>query len=248
MGNCLYLPITVKQRAEDYIRGNNPRIEHGGYFLGRESTLLIPRFYPNRSEHPESSYKGDVCAVDYAQLDARLFGMDLFIDFHTHPNHSITSEQDLKYSAGQPLANLNVMIGYNTKEDAFTWHAYQNNALEITVLVVDDQYPIFKELFSQSLRLTSLGDCFLTPEGELLANNPIAKVIINVDAEAMRVYVYYTAKRWLRHTWSTTRSKSKTQIAQDLGITVDKLQKVVTRLQARGVKDVFIPNSRGGIA
>lgn len=239
----VYLPKLVKQRAEDFIRQNNPKMEHGGYFLGQGSTLLIPRFYPNRSDRPEHSYKRDASAIDFVRLDARLFGMDLLVDFHTHPNHSITSEQDLKYAGQQPLAKINVMIGYNAGEDAFTWHAYDNSALEVPVIVVTEEYPVFRELFAQSLRLTPLGDCFLTPEGELLANNTIAKVVVDVDAEGLRVYNYFMAKQHESgYSWCP---KSKTRIAQDLGMTPDRLQKIVARLQERGVKGLALPKSRG---
>jgi proteasome lid subunit RPN8/RPN11 len=241
----LYLPQVTKDRTEDYIRKNDFKVEHGGFFLGKDRTLLIPRFYPNLSKTPDHEYVEEPHSHEYMLLDQRLFGMDLVVEFHTHPRHYISSIEDLKHARAHQNVNLNIMIGYNEKEDAFTWHAYDNTGFELKVININDDFPIFKELFSQSLRLTSLGDCFLTPSGDLLANNPIAKVVINVDAEAMQVYNYYIAKRWLRYAWSSTESKNRTQIAQDLGMTVPALVKVVTRLQQRGIKEVFLPKIRG---
>lgn len=237
----LYLPKTIKERTEDYLRQNNPRIEHGGYFLGQRSTILIPRFYPNRADTPKNTYSMDPAAADYLKIDTRLFGMDLVVNFHTHPNHSISSENDVKYARQQSLTKLNVKIAYNAGEDAFTWNGYDNSALIVPIIIVTEDYPIFRELFAQSLRLISLGDCFLTPDGELLANNEIAKVVVNVDAEGLKVYNYFQAKRHVERETYTTVYKSATRIATELGMTLDRLRGIINRLQVRGVK-VDLPN------
>lgn len=226
MVGTVYLLAAARERVECYIRANNPRIEHGGFLIGKDYTIIVPRFYPNVSATPEKSYQIEPSFRKYLQIDLNLFGMNFLADFHTHPTHSITSEADLKYAHGHNICDLNVVIAYDAQRDVFTWHAYDNAGQEQVLLVVDKNYNIFKEFFANSLDLTPIGDCFITPGGELLSNNPVARYAISVNAQLLSAYNYYAEGRH--------KYKTKGQVAQDLGVTEYALGRLLAELQNRG--------------
>ena len=86
MDKTIFINKKLKDSVETYLHNIDQTKEHGGFFLGENDTLIIPRFLPNKSNTPKNSYLTPKYWKEIIEIDLRLLNLNQYIHFHTHPN------------------------------------------------------------------------------------------------------------------------------------------------------------------
>jgi proteasome lid subunit RPN8/RPN11 len=232
MIQTIYIHNNLKNLIEDYLLSNNPRIEHGGFFLGNHNQLIIPKLFPNTSNTPERSYKLPSNYNLFLKLDQKFFKMNFSVHFHTHPNHTIPSEADLRYAQAHSDSTFFIVISFNAHDRSFTWRIFNRNGEEQYIELLNQEYETFKKFFANSLNLMNLGNCFITESGELLTGNSLAKAFIQLDEDSLKVYKWY--KQHQKNLWR----KKKKEIVEEIGISAPKLNKILKRFKKLGIDSI----------
>lgn len=224
------LTITITQELKDwvdtYLLNNNPEMEKGGFLLGKDYTLMIPRFFPNISDTPQTSYLIAQNWRSFLDYDLKFFQMNFICFFHTHPHHIIPSEVDMKLDYSIFKSEIVLLIMFDQSRKTFTWRAFKQGGEEQYIEIINKNYPVFQQYFAQTLNLLNLGSCFVTPKGEFLCNNQLGNAFIMIDMDAVNLYnLIIKQKGYL------TKSKMK-EILQFSDI---RLNKVIEKLKKNGL-------------
>jgi len=217
--NTIFLTQEVKEFVEHYLRENNPKLEHGGFLLGRNYQAIIPRFYPNMSSTPHRQYRIPTNWEMFLRCDKQLFNMDWAIFFHLHPTHSIPSEVDLKRA--NFYTPIEMLIMYDEEKNSFSWRAFDKKGIEQYIDIVDKNYPIFQRYFANSLNLLNVGSCYITPNGDVLCSNSLGRAFITIDMDALIVYKF-VKKNGVR---------PKVQMKDALNISTGRITKALEKLK-----------------
>lgn len=193
MPSTLYIHEDLKRFVESYILNNNPDQEHGGYFLGANYQLIIPIFLPNVSNTPQRSYQMPSNYQIFLETFKQMFQLESEWHFHTHPSHSVVSEQDVR--SASYYTDIQLLIMYDKAQQSFSWDSYDRNGIKHYLQFVSQQYELFKTFFAHSLGLLNLGSSFVTPSGELICNDSFGKAFLSFDYETFQVYKYLLAHK-----------------------------------------------------
>jgi len=221
----IYIHVFLKTLTEKYLLANNPHYEHGGCFLGTSFELMIPRFIPNVSPNPTREYQMASHYQRYLDIDKKMFRFDFEVHFHTHPNHSIVSEADLKSAISRSSTLYNILLSFDKQKESFTWRCYDRNGEEHYIEFIDKQFEKFKQFFAKTYNILYLGESFLTESGELVTNNPFSKCFIQIDEDALRVFRYITKKQ--RHSY---RTLTKALLQKELSLSSVRIDRALKKL------------------
>lgn len=229
MIQTIYIHNDLKSLTENFLLLNNPKIEHGGFFLGNNNQLIIPKIFPNISNTPKRSYRLPSNYNLFLKVDLQFFKLNFSVHFHTHPNHTIPSETDLRFALNQTTAILFLIISFNSQDKSFTWRIFDRNGEEQYLEIIDHQFEVFKKFFATSLNMMNLGNCFITENGELLTSNSLAKAFIQLDENSLKVY------KWYRQNQDNIWRMRKKDIIEEIGISSLKLNKIIKKFKNLGI-------------
>jgi proteasome lid subunit RPN8/RPN11 len=190
MPKTLYIHNDLREVTEKHILSHGPEKEQGGFFLGKGNELIIPKFIPNVSKEPHQEYRMPKNYAIFLELEQDLHNLYTFIHFHTHPNHTIVSEGDLKCARQSNYSHIYVLLSFDASKKSFTWRAYDLNGEEQYINFISKEYDEFKKYYTEKLGLLHLGDCIVTENGEILMSDPLGKAIMSIDLDTLSVYKY----------------------------------------------------------
>jgi len=190
MAKTIWITHELKDFIEEYLKRTDPLKEHGGFFLGKNNELFIPRILPNYSNSPRNSYLTPKYWKELIEIDLIYFNLDYYIHFHSHPDHTFYSKKDLKVAHEKSFSEDHIVLLYDREKATYTWRAYDSQYEEQYIEIVDKKYEKFKIYFAKKLNFTRLGDLFLTDKGELLSTDTTSKLFINIDIDTFKIFKY----------------------------------------------------------
>jgi hypothetical protein len=232
----VYITSELRILVNNFLVSNNPKVEHGGFFYGRDNTLILPRFLPNTSNDQRSSYSPPNNWKWLTDIDKKLFNTDLCIHFHTHPDHTVISGQDIKVAMGKAYGNPLILLQYDEDEKKYSWKGY-SNLEEWKVVEINKTFDEFKEYYSKSLGLVNLGNVYLTETNEILSDDVKAKIFLTLNEDVLTLYRHLNTKK--HNSWSWNKP-TYSGLSNDCGYSVQRVKKALSILNKNGLfKDLM---------
>jgi len=225
MVGTIYITRELKDYIENYLFSQDISLEYGGFFLGKDNKLIIPRILPNHSKTPYNSYLTPNYWRELIKIDLEFYELDFYVHFHSHPNHSIYSKQDLKVANYKTYSDYSIDLLIDKENKSYTWRGYDSNYEEYYIHFIDETYDKFKTYFAKSLNLIELNDIFLTDSGEMVSGNPLSKVMLTVDSDSLIMYKYL---KELSKQWSPCLP-SYNRLSEILGYSVNRVKKALAK-------------------
>ncbi len=167
------MKITIEPQArwtlENYCDARHPN-EIGGILLGRSNSTnpVVTEVFPimNNSNTPISTYVAAEGWRPVVEHFARSHGLQMVGDFHSHPNGTIPSEQDMRAYQNE--------LGLWVIHHARGQHTYQasNNLIHMEVELAAEPAQETKRMRLQGDSL-SLGEVFVGRDGRLQAQSAV---------------------------------------------------------------------------
>jgi len=212
----IIVPKKLRLLVERYLEKQDRAREHGGYFFGSQSQFWAFLPCPNFSKEPWKEFSrgnGDY----FGEAFGSMLELPIVAGMHTHPNGSVPSEGDRRYIESHRF-NYEVVIA--DMKDRWRWFVVNRQLQEVGVTESDDELTHIAFMLAHEIGVTDLGRVFVTPKGELLGSD-MAKILLQMDADAFRVWEYKK-----QHSW-----RSKKQVGTDLGLSKARLNKALTKVE-----------------
>jgi proteasome lid subunit RPN8/RPN11 len=218
------LPSGLREVVDRFILAD-PQREHGGFLFG--TPLRFDTFLPvpNVAEDRRNTYKVAPGWNDYTVEFERITGSGLIAHVHTHPSHSIPSEQDFK--AGKYWfrhVRYMVLIAPNAEGNRTTWWVLDERAEVQDLVCVTAELEAATLLVARRFGLANLGEVMMDPEGRLLAQGALPQALMD-SPDARQLYT-----RLLAHGRSVD---TKTELAKVAGLSAVRTN-AAAALLARG--------------
>jgi len=231
MAKTIWITQELKDFIEGYLKRTDPLKEHGGFFLGKNNELIIPRIFPNYSNSPRNSYLTPKYWKELIEIDLIYFNLDYYVHFHSHPDHTFYSKQDLKVAHEKSFSEEHIVLLYDKEKETYTWRAYNSQYEEQYVEIIDKKYDTFKIYFAKKLNLTRLGDLFLTDNGDLLSTDIMSELFIQIDTDAFKIFKYLEQlKKQLRYPDKPTFSL----LSEKCNIPFERVKKALKKIKKAG--------------
>lgn len=228
--NTIELPIALRETIDTFIL-SDPQREHGGFLFGTPLSFQTFLPIPNVSTAPRSSYKVPENWEMYANAFGALVGSRPVAHVHTHPSHSIPSEQDFR--AGQYWfrhVRYMVLIAPNVRSQKTTWWVLDQQAEVQELLQVDGELEAASLLVARRYGYASLGTVLLDQQGGLRAPSVTAQALLD-DPAARQLYT-----RLLAH----GPVKTKVELAKVSGLPLERAQTVARSLEKVGLVKIAV--------
>lgn len=231
MAKTIWITQELKEFIEGYLIRTDPLKEHGGFFLGKNNELILPRIFPNKSNSPRNSYLTPSYWKELINIDLLYFDLDYYVHFHSHPNHTFYSKQDLKVAHEKSFSEDHIVLLYDKEKTSYTWRAYDSQYEEQYVEIIDKKFDTFKIYFAKKLNLTRLGDLFLTDNGDLLSTNTMSELFIQIDTDVFKIFKY------LEQLKNRSRYASKptfSSLSEKCNIPFERVKKALKKIKEAG--------------
>lgn len=219
------LPKGLRDTLDAFIL-RDPTREHGGFIFGtpiRFDTFLP---VPNVASNVRSTFKAPDNWADYATEFTRVVGSEVIAHVHTHPSHSIPSEQDFKAGAyWYRHVRYMILIAPDAQHGRTTWWVLDKNAEVQNLVVVDGELEAASLLVARRYGFLSLGHVLMDHDGKLRAPGAMPDVLLT-NEDARRLYV-----RLREHGKATTQK----ELAEVAGLSVARTNTAVKALDAAGL-------------
>lgn len=221
------LPKGLRDTIDAFVL-RDPTREYGGFIFGtpiRFDTFLPA---PNVSANPHREYLPPDNWKQFTDEFTRAVGSDVIAQVHTHPNHSIPSEQDFR--ANQywfRYARYAVLIAPDREHGRTSWWVLDKNAEVQNLNVVDGELEAASLLVARRYGYLSLGNVLMDHDGALRAPGATPAVLLT-NADARQLYVRLRA-----HTGPRVDTQKKlTEVA---GLSSARTMAAVKALDAVGL-------------
>lgn len=221
----IYIDSKLKRIIENYLFSNNPESEHGGFLLGRDDLLLIPLILPNIAVNCSNSYLPCENWKSILDISMKIYQMDLFIHFHTHPNNTIISGQDLAVAKNKIYGNPEILLKYDKTEKKYHWKGYSSYE-ELEIVEIDKSFEDFKEYYSKTLGLINLGNIFIDSNYNILSDKKEGKMFLNFDFESYKLYEHLK-----KHNYSKYNKPTQANLMNNCELSLTKLKKAIEILK-----------------
>ncbi|GAA5514930.1 hypothetical protein Dcar01_03694 [Deinococcus carri] len=228
--NTIELPQGLRDTLDAFILAD-PGREHGGFLFG--TPLRFDTFLPvpNVSARPQREYKVPDNWQDYVNVFACVTGNVPIAHVHTHPSHSIPSEQDFR--AGQywyRLVRYMVLIAPNASGNKTTWWVLDRNAEVQELLHVDRELEASSLLVARRYGFAALGQVLLDQQGSLRGPSATAQVLLE-NSQARQLYARLLAQGPVR---------TKAELAKVAGLPAERAQALAKALEAAGLVEIKV--------
>lgn len=230
MAKTIWITQTLKDFVEGYLKRTDPLKEHGGFFLGKNNELIIPRIFPNYSNSPRDSYLTPKYWKELVDLDLIYFNLDYYVHFHTHPDHTFYSKQDLKVAHERSFSEEHIVLLFDREKETYTWRAYNSRYEEQYVEIVDKSFDKFKIYFTEKLNLIRLGDLFLTDNGDLLSTDAMSELFVHIDKDTFKIFKYLKQLK----KQNSYKKPSFSLISERCNIPVERVKKALRKIKKAG--------------
>lgn len=230
----IYIESKFKNLVEKYLLNNNPEYEHGGFFVGRDNLLLLPLFLPNISKNQLNSYLPCENWKNILDLSIKVYQMDLFIHFHSHPNNSIVSEQDIKVAMNSCYGNPEILLQYDKSEKKFNWKGYSSFE-ELKIVEIDRTFEDFKEYYSKMIGLINFGNIFVDENFNIFSDKKEGKMFINIDKDTYKLYLFLKKMNYTK--WNIP---TQSILMKETELTLTRFKLSIEKLKKNGMfVDIF---------
>lgn len=207
--------------VEGYVRAN-ATVEVGGVFLGDEERLLFFVPLPNVSSGDRTgSYNSSVEHLKVADLLAKMSGLGLVAGMHSHPNGTVVSETDLRWLDGTGL-KFGVVIANKGAE--MEWFCVSKNGQNQPIFWSEEHADMVALLLAKKMGLEDMGRVMLTPSGELLCENPKAKMMLTIDYDVLMIQKVIAG----RQAWN---QPTKKELCEKTKLSNERVNRVLKRLK-----------------
>jgi len=226
----ILIPEKLQELVNNWLTKSNRAEEHGGIFFGteREMRFFVP--FKNASTTRTTSFQYPGNYRDMMEIFSKFLDLKPLAGMHTHPNGTVPSEGDKDYLRNS-LLPYEVIIADMGKE--MRWFCVDRELKHIQ-LVKGGDIDIAATMVANAYNLTDLGHVLVSPHGEILSDSERARQFLEFDAEAYRVYevLMRNSNGDGKLKWDVT----KTMLAEQAGMTLGRLNKVLTEKAWFGVK------------
>lgn len=221
------LPKGLRDTLDAFIL-KDPTREYGGFIFGtpiRFDTFLP---VPNVAADVRNTFKAPDSWQSYAKEFSRVVGSDVVAHVHTHPSHSIPSEQDFRSGAFWfRHVRYMVLIAPDAKHGRTTWWVLDKNAEVQNLTIVDAELEEASLLVARRYGFISLGNVLMDHDGKLRAHGAMPDVLLT-NEDARRLYVRLRA-----HNGPTV--KTQKDLVAIAGMSAARTMAAVKALDAAGL-------------
>ena len=194
--NTIEVPKALREVVDGFVL-SDPTREHGGFLFG--TPLRFDTFLPvpNVSADKRTTYKMPDNWQAYARAFADVVGSEAVAQVHTHPRHSIPSEQDFR--AGKYWyrhVRYMVLVAPNAEGGKTTWWVLDERAEVQEIVATDDELEASSLLFARRFGFADLGPVLMAADGTLRAQGRIPQALLeNADARTLYTAILASKKR-----------------------------------------------------
>lgn len=218
----IFIPEKLKDVVESWLMRSDRTKEYGGVFYGTETEFKSFLPIPNFSQTPHKEFKFGNSSEYYIQEFGNIIGHSIRAEMHTHPNGTIPSEGDRKYIQHHSFPGVEIVIADMGNE--FKWFGFDKDLKHVTLYFKDIELEKMVLSLSQSYGLMDLGRCMITPNNELLCDTEHGKQFLLFDSDT------YTVWKWLKEHKDGWRTRTKTQLHKDTGLSLKKINLALYKL------------------
>jgi proteasome lid subunit RPN8/RPN11 len=219
------LPSDLRSVVDAYVLAD-PKREYGGFLFGTASSFKTFLPVPNTHPQPTTTYRPPDNWREYVDAFAAVTGFGPVAHVHTHPSHSIPSEQDKR--AGDhwfKVVPYMVLIAPNAAASRTSWWVL-DKAFEVQDLAsTDEALEAATLLVARRYGFTSLGRVLMDRDGRILGEGDGTTALLS-DPEMRTAYAKLT-----RH----GAVKTKTEAAQAMGVSPAKADRLLAALKECGL-------------
>jgi proteasome lid subunit RPN8/RPN11 len=228
--NTVELPKALRGLVDQFIL-RNPSVEYGGFILG--TPLRFESFYPvpNRSNDPRREFHVPTDWEAFVDIFAEAIGKGVVGHFHTHPDHSIPSGQDIK--AGEywfRKVTYMILIAPNKEGNKTTWWILDKNHEVQEIAETDRELEDASLLLARRYGFADLGHVLMDSDGALRTTGEMARVLL-ADGDARTLYARLV---------SNGKRIKRGEAAKIAGMSEDRARKAFNVLHGAGfLKDEY---------
>lgn len=216
----MFVPEKLRDIINSWLLKSSEREnEHGGIFFGNYTELITFLPIPNFSETPRTEFKKANASNFFVREFSKMTGLKPIAGMHTHPNGSIPSEQDKIYIKTSECPFEIVISDHGSK---FEWFCFDKNLKHVNIYFRNCEMEKSLLLISQSFGLTDFGRVMITPNYEILCENPMGKAFLTLDSDAMKI------NNWFEK--NTHWNRTKSQIRKDTGLSMNRINVALKKL------------------
>jgi proteasome lid subunit RPN8/RPN11 len=185
--NTIELPRELRHVVDAFIL-SDPTKEYGGFLFGTPLRFHTFLPIPNVSPTPGKQYKAPDDWKRYTDAFAGLIGYDVVAQVHTHPSHSIPSEQDVKASQFWfQHARYLGLIAPNVEGNRTTWWIVDRQFEVQELLETDATLDTASLLVARRYGFANLGAVLMDNHGHLKAQGKIPQTLLD-HPDARQLY------------------------------------------------------------
>ncbi len=194
--NTIEVPKALREVVDGFVL-SDPTREHGGFLFG--TPLRFDTFLPVPNVAPDTrnTYKVPNNWQAFARAFSNVVGSEVVAHVHTHPSHSIPSEQDFK--AGKywfQHVRYMVLIAPNAEGGKTTWWVLDERAEVQEIVSTDDELEAASLLFARRFGFADLGPVLMAADGTLRAQGRIPQALLeNADARTLYTAILGSKRR-----------------------------------------------------
>lgn len=227
--NTIEVPNSLREVVDGFIL-NNPSVEYGGFLFGTKLRFDTFLPIPNVAANKNTTYKMPDSWPQYSKAFSNVVGVEAVAHVHTHPSHSIPSEQDFRsMEYWFRYVEYMVLVVPDVEGAKTTWWVLDKNAEVQDIVATDKELEASSLLFARRYGFVNLGEVLMDRDGGLSTRGGVPEALIS-EAD---VRVLYT--RAVQH---KGRIDTKKHLLSISGLTMPRLTKALGVLEKAGLVDI----------